>query len=533
MGDAGEERRTEAAFRRTRWPGWIWALPLAVLGIVVWLIIRHFAQEGPEITIVFPQAEGVKADDTKLIYRGMVVGQVTSVQLAKDLGHVIVTVRLRHDVLQALREGTRFWIAGAKPDFSDLSSLKSVVTGPHLAMDPGQGKPTRHFTGLDRQPQVLSGTPGVELTLHSSTEGALKAGAIIDYRGMEAGKIEHTDLAADGKGFKITAFVHAPFDRLVTSRTQFWKEDAVQISAGGHGVTANLAPLPAVLFGGVAFDTPGSAQGEPPVKWGAQFPLYHDKAAADAAPIGPQVAFLVRFDGAVGDLSPGAPVTLKGFRVGRVTGVSLAYDVRSSALQTPVTIEVEPDRLHVVDGSPPPDGNWSPLVTEAMDRLVREGLRARLERSTPLIGGKTVVLDFPQDAGPAALNRAGAEPEIPTAPSGEIQEIARQVHAVMAKVEAMPIAEIGQEVRRTARHVDGLVSSPQVRRSLSRVDEALASADAVLGGSGAEQDRNIPRAIEELSGAARSIRELADYLDRHPEALIAGRTAEGGTAGGR
>jgi paraquat-inducible protein B len=52
----------------------------------------------------------------------------------------------------------------------------------------------------------------------------------------------------------------------------------------------------------------------------------------------------------------------------------------------------------------------------------------------------------------------------------------------------------------------------------------VASADAVLGGSGAEQDRNVPRALSALTDAAQSVKQLASYLERHPEALMQGRS---------
>ena len=36
---------------------------------------------------------------------------------------------------------------------------------------------------------------------------------------------------------------------------------------------------------------------------------------------------------------------------------------------------------------------------------------------------------------------------------------------------------------------------------------------------------DIKRAVTELSAAARATRDLADYLERHPEALIKGKGA--------
>jgi hypothetical protein len=44
-----------------------------------------------------------------------------------------------------------------------------------------------------------------------------------------------------------------------------------------------------------------------------------------------------------------------------------------------------------------------------------------------------------------------------------------------------------------------------------------------MGGGMASQNGNLQSTLKELTGAARSVRSLADYLDRHPEALIKGK----------
>ena len=129
----------------------------------------------------------------------------------------------------------------------------------------------------------------------------------------------------------------------------------------------------------------------------------------------------------------------------------------------------------------------------------------------------------------------------------------------MAKVNAIPIEAIGQDVRQITARLKTLISSPQLDDSLNHLDSTLnsvdqmvksvkpqvgpliaklnqaadqlqqtaASANGVLSGKGAGQDQSLPGAIEQLTDAARSIRALADYLERHPEAVIKGRVKDG------
>ena len=67
--------------------------------------------------------------------------------------------------------------------------------------------------------------------------------------------------------------------------------------------------------------------------------------------------------------------------------------------------------------------------------------------------------------------------------------------------------------------VDGLITS--MGNTLATVREALEVADP-----NSPAAVNLNSALEELSAAARSIRILADYLERHPESLVHGKKGE-------
>ena len=86
----GGQQPKQAVPRKSRWPGWIWAVPIAALGIVIWLGVQALMSKGPEVTVTFESAGGVKASETKVKYHDMEVGEVESVSLRPDLKHVDV-----------------------------------------------------------------------------------------------------------------------------------------------------------------------------------------------------------------------------------------------------------------------------------------------------------------------------------------------------------------------------------------------------------------------------------------------------------
>jgi paraquat-inducible protein B len=71
-----------------------------------------------------------------------------------------------------------------------------------------------------------------------------------------------------------------------------------------------------------------------------------------------------------------------------------------------------------------------------------------------------------------------------------------------------------------------IAAKPMIARAekaLASAEKALASVDDLVGDK-SEVRQQLAIMIQELTDASRSIRQLADYLERHPEALIKGKT---------
>lgn len=549
------DRRTTAAVRRSRWPGWIWAVPIAALAIVGWLAFRQFVRYGPEITITFPAAAGIKAEDTKVRYKGLNVGTVEKVVLGDDRSNVVVTAQMQESVEDLLRARTRFWLVGADIGLADLSELKTLISGPYIEMDPGGGEPRRQFEGLRGAPAVRADEEGTRFMLRAERLGSVGAGTPISYLGLEVGTVDEVRLGDDGEGFRIDGFVRAPYGRLVRDSSRFWTASPIRFSAGASGFEARIGPPESLLSGMISFDTPDAATAAPPSEPGHEFELYASREAAMAAPLGNGHRYRLSFAGAVGGIKVGSPVKLRGFTVGRVVEVRLRY-LEDGALETPVTIELDPARLGIEAGE---EADAERVDAAALNRALRslidEGLRARLERDPPLIGQKHVVLEFDDSAEPATLEMAGAHPSIPTAAPASLASLTSSARAAVDDIREMDLPAVAADLHDTIRRIEAIASSRKLQEGLTNLSEALAniekltaaaegevaptmdsireaaaaarsalaSAADVFGGAVGAGDRSLPAALEEVAAAARAIRILASYLERHPEALLQGR----------
>jgi paraquat-inducible protein B len=96
---------------------------------------------------------------------------------------------------------------------------------------------------------------------------------------------------------------------------------------------------------------------------------------------------------------------------------------------------------------------------------------------------------------------------------------------------AAGITGVRKDVQKLARNLDGQVTrlaksiektSESANTALVQAKKTLASIEGITGKDSA-MIYQIKKALGELSAAARSIRDWADYLERHPEALIRGK----------
>lgn len=168
----------------------------------------------------------------------------------------------------------------------------------------------------------------------------------------------------------------------------------------------------------------------------------------------------------------------------------------------------------------------------------RAGLRAQLRSGNLLTGERYVALDFFTGVPPTKVDWSIAEPVVPTVPS-TLPELQAKLESLLAKVDSIPFQKIGDDLAKTLesanRMLDGIDTqlTPELKSTLVELRATLATADRVLKGADenytsadAPTQQALRDALDEVADAARALRDLVDYLERHPEALIQGKPEE-------
>jgi paraquat-inducible protein B len=335
----------------------------------------------------------------------------------------------------------------------------------------------------------------------------------------------------------------------VHDETRFWNASGVSVQLAGAGIDVQMESLKALLLGGIAFETPRAESRTQISLENHVFPLFRNRERADAASYTRRIPMISYFPGSVSGLARGSEVTMHGLVIGRVTDVRLAYDADKDIVVAPVRYEVEPQRI-IGLGQRIYDTD-----EQAVEAVLKKGLRASLQSGSLITGQQNVALDFVSDAPVAPVTKEGEDFVLPTTEGGGFAGLASSANDLLNKVSTIPFDQIGKSLGGILKSVNDATQGPQLKKALTDLSAMIASAQAMMQrldtkqlpqltadlektltsanklvlsldsgyGDNTKFNRDLDRLMAQTTDAVRSMRALADLLARHPEALVKGR----------
>jgi paraquat-inducible protein B len=285
--------------------------------------------------------------------------------------------------------------------------------------------------------------------------------------------------------------------------------------------------------------------------------------------------FVLYFKGSVKRLNVGSPVNFRGVNIGTVTNIRLVMGTSASDIRIPVIIQINPESFL---RSEQMVTQMSTQSKRNLDKLIKAGLRAQLQLQSLLTGQLFIQLDF-YPGTPADLVGDDKYPEIPTIPT-PIEKITR-------KLEDFPVEKIMNDIISTSEGLNALVNSPELHQAVVSLDQTLQSINVLVTSPELQQsiaslhtalddlatlarhldgrlepvsadirtvlnetrlamaqaratlesaqhlvnDQNllysVDNALMEITSAARSVRDLSDFLERQPQSLLRGKALSG------
>ena len=282
------------------------------------------------------------------------------------------------------------------------------------------------------------------------------------------------------------------------------------------------------------------------------------------------------FPGSVRGLNKGAPVTFRGVKIGEVKDVTAFLTGRDDQLDPDRGRDRGPDATW--SRRPRACRGPSPAATaeELAEALIARGVRARMLSQSLLTGQKYIDLDFlPDEPARLAGHQARATPSCPRRPTA-MEKLGDRAETFFAKLAELPLDQMLEDVRKALQSLREVLSSPDLKGALAGAHRAtrsleptLADARAAIAGRarpdpeldgrvkgiGSDSEATLremretleqaqqtletlertlvgsrrgtrsaaPRRSRSWSAPCKAIRNLVDYIQTHPEAVVQGK----------
>ena len=506
----------------------IWILPIVALLIGISMIINTKLSEGPTITISFDTAESLEAGKTKIQLLNVQVGLVERIDLADDMKGVIVTVQLKPEVKDLLREDTQFWIVRARVGAGAITGLGTILSGAYIELSPGTGKKgKRSYQGLEKPLLTPVGAAGVRLGLYSEQAGSVSSGDAVLYNGYKVGRIEDMSFDHERLLVRYDVFVDAPYDQLVTDTVRFWDVSGISMRASAEGVEIDTGSMDTVLLGGVSFTVPDGLPAGDPVDNGTEFKLYSSHAEMQKRPFRYHLDVVMAFDQSLRGLVVGAPVEYRGIEIGNVKRIMSKRLLRRGSTERgapiPVLVSIVPGRLELPDTR-----DALALMENNVVEGVQHGLRASLETGNLVTGSLFINVDYYPDAEKATAGDFDGYLTVPTI-TGGLGAIEKKLNDFLDTLNALPLETTVKSMDQTLasltntlNSLNAILDDQDTQQLSAQLGSTLLELRKVLASFSPEGAayQSLDSNINTLNQTLHNLEELTDTLTDKPNALV-------------
>ncbi|BDH46458.1 paraquat-inducible protein B [Salmonella enterica subsp. enterica serovar Choleraesuis] len=512
----------------------VWIFPIVTALIGAWILFYHYSHQGPEVTLITTNAEGIEGGKTTIKSRSVDVGLVESAVLTDDLHHVEIKARLNPGMEKLLHKDSVFWVVKPQIGRGGVTGLGTLLSGAYIELQPGiKGNRPDRYELLDAPPLAPPDAKGIRILLDSKKAGQLSPGDPVLFRGYRVGSVETSTFDPVTRGISYQLFISAPNDRLVTSNVRFWKDSGIAVDLNSSGMRVEMGSLTTLLSGGVSFDVPDSEPLGQPVADRTEFKLFDDQRSIQDSMYTKHINYVLFFKDSIRGLQAGAPVEFRGIRLGTVSQVPFLvpglHQQFGDNYRIPIQISMEPERFLQQLGENPAD-------KAHVGDLVKRGLRASLKTGNLVTGALYVDLDFyPQEPLISEMKDVSGYTVIPTI-SGGLAQIQQKLVSALDKINGLPLdpmlnqatSTLGetqktmQHLQQTLDNVNKLTGSESAQKLPADMQKTLQELNRSMQGfqPGSAAYNKMVADMQRLDQVLRELQPVLQTLNQKSNALV-------------
>jgi len=493
----------------------IWLVPIIAMTIALWLAYQYYSKIGPTIEITFKENAGLIANQSQLKLRNVNIGVVTKISLSKDGNGVTVQVKVNKEISDYLNEKAKFWIVHADVGSHGISGLDTILSGAYIELYGVKEKKRKlKFIGLEK-PYIDKDAAGKYYILSAPNSNNIIEGSHVYYRMIEVGRVERVAISPDGKKVNFTIFVKDKYVPFINDESQFYTNSSLNLDFSQGKIDMNIASLSQIIHGGISIYTPLQSIGKEQnrTKPRRVFPLYKSLSEMKVKHLRKGFddrVYAFKFLETNNKLEIGSPVEFNGFQVGYVTDIKSHFSKTSHRVESEVYALIH---TKIFSGSDNKKGN------QIIEKLVKEGLKASIESTIPMIGSDYIKLIF-DNKKRATIVKTKEYDYFPTIQKVTNSSILADTQKLIQKLEKLPLEKLILSANKLLKDNNKPIKNllKDLRKTTNNLDKVLKNVNKSASNlnrlTAKESFQNIPaqlnQTMQELTTTLQRIQMLSD-----------------------
>jgi len=543
----------------------IWLVPFLAMVIALWLAFKYYAEIGPTIKISFKSNAGLIANQSQIKLRDVTVGMVTKISLSNDGKGVVVQAQMNKEVSEYLNNKAKLWIVHPDIGSHGVSGLDTLLSGSYIELHGVKDESTqRHFIGLEN-PYLDTEAQGKYYLLSAPESYNITEGSNVYYRMIKVGRVERVGIAPNGEKINFTIFVEDKYSNYINKKSKFYTQSSFSVDFSQAKIDMHLASLSQLVHGGISIYTPIQSLKEKGKKYkvlkGELFPLYKSLSQLKSKQLmngKKSQIYTFIFTKAKHKLEIGSPVEFQGFQVGYITDIESRFNDYNNTMES---------KIYALLYTSSFTNNIENNNSSNLEKLVENGLKAKLASAIPMVGAEYIDLIFDKKIKAKIVNQDNnlIFPTISKESSTNniiddtkkllvkleklplenllksatalIDDSRKPMKKILTNVDSIlikskkPIKQILKDLEKTMKNINKLSKNealqqiPQnTNRTLQELEQTLQELQTFTQGydMNSQFSAELSATLRELSIAAESIGRVSRKLEKKPNSLLLG-----------
>lgn len=239
------------------------------------------------------------------------------------------------------------------------------------------------------------------------------------------------------------------------------------------------------------------------------------------------IKYIMFFDGSVQGLTVSSPVIFNGVPVGKVSKITLISNGEATFYETAVIIDVQQDSFTVLDEENQTNTYLNFEETKRFSKiLIEAGLRATLVTQSLLTGQKAIDLRLHPNTPINLKNRKTKKKviELPTL-SSFTEELNKILKNLPLEKTFEKLSNLLSELNAMAKELNEKGFSDNLEKVAVSVAGVTEKANRIMQNFDVDSKSmvEINQIVHNLNETSSSLKNLVDFLERHPEAILKGK----------